>query len=274
MDINNIWEEFMINNSLTEESFAGNNITNQSGGNIDVNIEEHQVAECILFNCKQINYKVTFSNCLKTFEQAQDEINNMFINLHNKFISKLKNNNDLIRISFHHDSFDRRVSLPFMDKYDLSKKNLLSEFNHVIQSYRTINVNNNNSLTADVVIAFNVSGNRKRKINRKPRNPSQKKIKVDEYTQQDRFLNSSGIIPILNDDNFCSIRAIIVAIAFYDSDKNKKDTNLKKNYNSLIKCNSKLLSEKVNEIKTMYNLKDEPSGIPVFQILEKHLEKH
>ena len=272
MNIDDIWRNFLIENNLNEEIFLE---PNQVGGNLDLQIEERGESECILFNCKQINYNIKFSNCLKTFGEAQDEINNMFSELHQRFISKLKTKNDLIRISFSHDSFDSRVSIPFMGLEDLTRTNLQNAFDYVIQSYREITVNENNSFSADIIIAYNVSGSRKRKENRKVRNPKKaKKVKIDEYTQQDRFLNSSGIIPIYNSDNFCAIRAVIISIAYYNKNNDKKNVTLNKLYSQLIKNNSSLLNRQVEEIKIKYKLKDEPGGIILFQILEDNFKDY
>lgn len=161
-------------------------------------------SRCQKFNCDQKVFNINFNNVNKTFEEAQQEITQLFVDLHSKFAS-LMNEKDYIRVTFLHDEFDRPVGYPFMNKKTLMSTNLQHTFENVIQSYRTITMNNHNQLKAMVVIARLPSG-----------------YGLNSDTLQNYFYDSKNIITITNDDNLCLIRAVIVAIDYH---KNKKTMN-------------------------------------------------
>ncbi len=65
---------------------------------------------------------------------------------------------DYIRIVFFHNEFDRPVGYPFMNKSQLETTDLQSTFENVIQSYKQVQVNEDNSLRAAIIIAKMPSG--------------------------------------------------------------------------------------------------------------------
>ena len=83
--------------------------------------------------------------------------------------------NDMLRVIFIHDDFDKAVGTGFMSKKTLTVTNLQERFNSVIQSYRTIDVNKNNSLIAKVVVAHSISGSGRNDIGRKRRSDYENK---------------------------------------------------------------------------------------------------
>ncbi len=60
------------------------------------------------FNCKQQVLEITFGDVFKTFGEAQLEISQMFIDLHEKLLA-LVQNNDYARITFIHKDFEHPI---------------------------------------------------------------------------------------------------------------------------------------------------------------------
>ena len=169
----------------------------QRGGNL-FNITTSFESHSRKFNTEQRVFNISFNAVRKTFQEAQEEIRELFINLHEKFLA-LMGDKDYIRITFLHEDFDRGIGYPFMNKSTFMNANLLNTFENVIQSYKTIEMNNNNSLKAMVCIA---------------RLPSGSSLSATNATQN-FFNESKNIIVIVNDDNFCLIHAVLTAIHWY-----------------------------------------------------------
>ena len=99
----------------------------------------------------------------KTFAEAQNDINSLFKNLHIKMMTLL-NDQDKIRNTFFHEEFSHSIGYPFMDKKQLQTQNLQLKFEAIVQSYRTIQMNTNNKLTAHLIIAHLPAGSGKKRI--------------------------------------------------------------------------------------------------------------
>lgn len=173
----------------------------QRGGNL-FNIATSFQSHSKKFNTEQRVFNISFNSVRKTFQEAQDDIRKLFIDLHEKFLD-LMGDKDYIRITFLHEDFDRGIGYPFMSKTTFTNANLLDTFENVIQSYKTIEMNNNNSLKAMVCIA---------------RLPSGTGFSPSDSTQN-FFNKSNNIIVIENDDNLCLIYAVLTAIYFIDKKK-------------------------------------------------------
>ena len=187
----------------------------QTGGQTnDITINHLFVNQYVGFNCEQHTFECKFKPVNKTFSESFTELNQMFTNLHTKILNLL-HEKDYIRLTFFHEEFKQGIGYPFMSKNQLLKENLQDKFESIIQSYKTINMNTNNSLTAHIIIAHTPSGSG----NKRPSSHS-------FSSQQEYFERESNYITIENEDNYCLILAVIIAIAFVEKDKNlKKLTN-------------------------------------------------
>ena len=209
----------------------------QRGGNL-FNISTSFESHSRKFNTEQRVFNISFNAVRKTFQEAQEEIRELFINLHEKFLA-LMGDKDYIRITFLHEDFDRGIGYPFMNKSTFMNANLLNTFENVIQSYKTIEMNNNNSLKAMVCIA---------------RLPSGSSLSPTNATQN-YFNESKNIIVIVNDDNFCLIHAVLTAIHWYK-------------FKKISRCIKNELSRKVNAIATKLKIKNNNCGINELKKLE------
>lgn len=61
------------------------------------------------FKCSQHVYNVKFNDTKLTFGQGQNQITNMFTEIHEQLLYLLTNNYDKIRITFIHNSFDHPI---------------------------------------------------------------------------------------------------------------------------------------------------------------------
>ncbi|CAF1047476.1 unnamed protein product [Brachionus calyciflorus] len=165
------------------------------------------------FNCSTIVYECKFSTSNKTFAEAHNDLISMFNDLHNEFLNNI-NDNDRIRIVINYQSLERPISLPFLSKKSLTQQNLLSNFEHVAQSYKTVKLNENNALSAVVTIAHIPSGSGRKMNNLKKKQKKNIKKKMlqssEHFSELQKFCNMKpGIKNSYNTDNFCLLRAII-----------------------------------------------------------------
>jgi len=224
-----------------------------TGGNISINFDQLPNSNCARFNCEQHNIKINFGNSSKTFYQAQNDLTDLFVELHAKLLNKMRNN-DFIRLVFYHSDFkEGPIRYPFMSKETFQSINLLNNFNSVVQSYREIKINENQNMHGTAIIAHLPSGS------------GRNSYKNKDYKNQQDFLDNSirSIIPIENNDNLCGLRSVIIAIAVYEKDEQ---------LNFLLKKNSPFLHKRVKKIAKKCNLKNKPMGINEFKILEKYFK--
>jgi hypothetical protein len=182
------------------------------------NIEKEEVvtANCQLFKCNKYQFKVSFRNGFgtKTFGEATEQLTEMFTKLHSDIL-QLMRNKDKVRVVLFHDSLAYPIGYSFMDKEEFVTVNLEDTFFQVIQSYTTVLIESGSSLQADITIARLPSGGTNR--------PS-----IQFESEQDMIDNAIYMEKIVNHDMYCSIRSVLVAIAFYENHQhNFKDTGRK-----------------------------------------------
>ncbi|CAF0975487.1 unnamed protein product [Brachionus calyciflorus] len=96
-------------------------------------------------------------------------------NLTNEFSSPM-GVHDKIRILLYHDSLERPISIPFLKKTNLTSQVQVDSFERVAQLHKELQINENNNLTAHVIIARLPSGSgRKMVISKKKKTPYTKK---------------------------------------------------------------------------------------------------
>ena len=221
----------------------------------DLNIVSSNVGNCKKFNCSQHVFEINFQESNSTFGESNTKINELFSNIHIKTV-ELMNDGDYARIIFIHDDLDHPIGYPFMNKETLLTTNLQTTFDSAIQSYKTITMNKNNSFKAVVVIAHLPSGSN------------------GNYDNQQEYLSDSqNYITVINADNRCGVRAVILAVAFYNSKLTKDKTDIRY-FNNLNRLHSTLLEREVTKISTICNIKDRPCGISEFQKLEVYFKDY
>jgi len=106
-----------------------------------------------------------------------------------------------------------------MNKIQLETTDLLSTFENVTQSYKQVQINEDNSLTASIIIAKMPIGSGGTKT----------KNQNNHKNQQAFFDQSKHTITVQNTDNRCLLKSIIISIAVYDGGEKKLKQLLRQN---------------------------------------------
>jgi hypothetical protein len=254
------------------------------------------------FNLEEILYNVTFNDNDLTFNQASDEIFDMFNSLREEILS-ISRPNDMVNLNIFHNNFAMPINIPFTKARDFNLDLIMGSFENVIQSYKEVVVNYNNSFTAKVMIQQIPSGSGRKKLsNAKKKSYYKKKVKIvttqnpnngivkearlekaktrrkllfkkqriyfkkiyyDASSKVQTILNKKhSISKIPNDDNFCALRAILLAKSQFDLENGLIDKHL-------TKCE---LENELNKIRVSLNFKNEPFGIEEIKRIEFYLK--
>ena len=221
-------------------------------------IIETSTGNCKKFNCEQHMIEINFNHSNKTFSEAKNDITQMFTEIHTKMDSLMKSN-DKIRITFFHDELQEPIGYEFMSKQTLNRTSLQSKFESVIQSYKEVKLNSNNSLRAVIVIAHTPTGTGRPTSNC-----------AYFYNNQQDFLSSRKyIIPVFNDDNFCAARAVLIAIEYQ-----RIKVKLNKKIKAEISINKINKSNKLKRLIKKCKFADKPFGLEEFKKMEVYLKDY
>ena len=175
------------------------------------------------FKCEERTIQLKASNKeLKSFEEAVEFCHNYIESIHSKYVEPL-DENTRIRTVIQHDEFNSAINFPFMKKKDLTARLIFKEMDKVIQSRKNIKaltLEGENRATISFIIAQPISGSGKRKGDKINLPSTRMKLSyVNNNKEYDKAKQS--IKEIFNTDNYCLIRAIIIAIAYYENDPSK-----------------------------------------------------
>jgi len=254
MNADQIWEKVLETNPDYINWYQ--QIPNQYGSGY-VNYGNSVEVDCpksrnlVKYNCQETFVKISFPNVFSSFENANNIIDSSF----KEIIAKIKNEmnvHDKVRIMFNHPSFDNPIKFPFILKSDLKIDYILGKFLQQVQSYRE---NDISELTGGYVIASLPSGSGFQNI---------------DYNSSDDYLtNQKNVFHIINKDNYCALRAIIMGRAFLEE---KKQLKTRHYVDSLKKKNSILLNKLVEKYAKKLKLKDEPLGITQIKKIQLYKE--
>ena len=160
---------------------------------------------------------------LNSFEEAVEFCHNYIDSIHSNYIEPL--DDDIrIRTVIQHEEFDSAINFPFMKKKDLTSRLIFKEMDRVIQSRKNIEaltLEGDKRATISFIIATPISGSGKRKGDAINLPPTRMKLSdVGNNKEYNKVKNS--IKQIFNSDNYCLIRAIVIAIAFIENDSSKR----------------------------------------------------
>jgi hypothetical protein len=243
-DGNNSRLDHVIDQDHDLESGQGDEIDGAKIGNFKIDRVFKNFSK--KYDCNQTTYKISFPTIISTFEDGIFEINEIFKNLHSKLQSLLKPK-DIVRVAFSHSSFPDPVNTPFMSKEDLSEINFLNYFGYIVQSYKTFEINRDNSFFVNIIVAHLPYGTRKRKNLFKKQPHYIKKAKnLKNYKSHQDFCNKNRfIINVINNDNLCGLRAVIIALAYEQKDPKRYQ---------IAKPNSIIIQKKIDSMIKNCNL--------------------
>jgi len=177
------------------------------------------------FKCNERTIQLKASNKeLRSFEEAIEFCHSYIESIHSKYVEPL-DENTRIRTVIQHEEFNSAINFPFMRKKDLTSRLIFKEMDKVIQSRKNIKaltLEGENRATISFIIAEPISGSGKRK-GEEIKLPSTR-IKLSDVGNNKEYNKAKqSIKEIFNTDNYCLIRAIVIAIAYYENDPDKSN---------------------------------------------------
>ena len=194
-----------------------------------------------------------------TFAEALEFLKDMFEQLHKDFVQPVSPN-DKVKLVFEHDQLKDTVWFPYMSPADLTPDLILNTFDRIVQSYKLTSeiMQPRNKFTAKVMVVEMPSGSGS--LYGAP-------IPWDQSNDFDRFLfKSKSIKVILNTDELCLLRAIIVALA---CDSKEKDVR-----NLVARPNSKEFKRRLDQLCNATQIFSGPCGVEHIKIVEDYLKEY
>jgi len=220
------------------------------------------------FKCDERTIQLKASNKeLNSFQEAIEFCHNYIDSIHSQYIEPL-NDDTRIRTVIQHKEFNTAINFPFMKKKDLTSRLIFKEMDKVIQSRKNIQalvLEGDNRASISFSIAQPISGSGKRKGD--AINLPATKMKLSDVTNNKEYNQTKYTIKeILNTDNFCLIRAIVIAIAYYENNPDK--------CNMLQRPTNKKLMAKVLQAAKACNIDNRPCTINDIKNLEIYFKEY
>jgi hypothetical protein len=190
------------------------------------------------------HYKIKFnqqpSNYLSTIEYLHDTISEV--------LSKFKENaenDDKLKIFISHPELSHPISLPFLDKDDLTVEMIVNQISKVLQSNRKLEFDDKITFTTSLLKIPRGSG------------------RLDNF-----IIRKQSIVQVKDEkDNLCALRAIVIAKALAD-----KDILL---YNKIRDSRNNLQTIEARKLAFSLGFSDNtPVGLKEIEIVEKHLNEY
>ncbi len=249
----------------------------QVGGNLILRTPEISEKANKRWNATQKIIKFCLTNAeMNNFFDANENIDLLFAKIFTEYIEPIPANN-MVQYVIDHDTFDQPISSCYMKRNDMTASMLQREFDTVFQSRKKIpenafQDNHELKLIINVLPSRLITGGSNDKAPRKRGRPSlnkqpQKRIcrEKREIINMNDYIEKSRFIHVINADNFCLVRAILIGQAFAD-----KETN---SY-TLIRKNNRELNKRVLEIRQKFLLPDEPLNLTHVKLLKEYLKNY
>ena len=189
-----------------------------------------------------INKEITLKNALTggDFFQANRNVNKFMESLYKVLIEGMTSN-DKIFVVFFHPSLDTPISIPFTYRDDLSPEIIASAFIRVFQSNKTLKIDNNLLIRAKIA-----------------------KIPAGSQSTDPNLFKkfNKSMIPIINKDNLCLLRAFFVGKLIADNSNVKISNYLRKG--------NKQCFIDVQKLAALLNIdQTKPCGIEIIKEIKK-----
>ena len=199
------------------------------------------------FRTTAMNYSVRFNNTeddldlIESYERTQG----IFEELLNDITGGM-NEKDQVRFVLRSTQLDTPISLPFMPVLQLTPERVFSQIERVIQSNRDFRLND--TVVVDLVHVEAPQGEGKK---------GRVHLDIKEFLRSKR-----SVVTILNKDNLCLARALVMAIA-----KIEKDPK----YKSLKSPEKRVQEKRARELHKLANVPLGPCGIPEVKMFQEYL---
>ena len=202
------------------------------------------------FRLTATDYSIRFNNnvddldLLESFERTQQ----IFEHILND-VTEGMNEKDQVRFVLRSDQLETPISIPFMPLHQLTPERIFSHVQRVVQSNRDFRLNDTVNVDIIHVEAPQGSGKKPRTI-----------VNIREYLHKKK-----SVITIVNDDDLCLARALVVAIAKHENEPN---------YKNLTKPGYRIQEKRAKALHTAANVPLGPCGIPEVAMFQKHLTSY
>ena len=196
--------------------------------------------------------------------------------------------NDKIRIVFFHDDFSSCIDIPFVSRDKFTGKLIIDSFENVIQSYKDSYTSSNN-FSATVQIQSLPSGNGRKSLGQKKKQkPYTKVTKINNNILkntnlckiQEHCKNKNSIITVINNDNMCLLRSVLIGIKSLNYKKEKKNLNQEqknkayKEWYNYCYGNDSQLNNQVEYLRTKIFFPETGCGIPELKKIEQYFKEY
>jgi hypothetical protein len=210
-------------------------------------------------NQKTIDYSLN-NHEIENFFEANNLVDSFFQEIYDENIRDI-NQNYFVQYVLDHDSFKNPIRSFYMRRKDFNSHSIMqNEFESVMQSRKKseeFQTNNRFRVIFNIIENKQIQGG----------SSKTKKIckEKKEILNQRDFINNSKVVKIINSDNFCLLRAILVGKAFADKEKNA---------NLLTKRNNRKLNHRVKEYVSKLQLPDRHLNLGDLRIIELYLKEY
>jgi len=214
-------------------------------------------------NQKTIEY-VLNNNEVENFFEASNLVDQFFEEIYDEHIRHL-NSHYFVQYILSHDSFKNPIRSFYMRRKDFSSPTIMqNEFESVLQSRKKPDeVQTHNRFK----VIFNIIENRQIQGGAFDSKKKEKRICKEkrEIINQKDYLKNSRSIKIINSDNFCLVRAVLVGKAFADKEKNAY---------LLLRKNNRILNFRVKELVSTLGLSDRHLNIEDLNVIDNYLKEY
>ncbi len=221
---------------------------------------------------KRISFRLENNEMLNFFE-ANSQLDDFFQSIFDNYMLPI-DENYFVQYIINHDIFDRPISSQYMKRKYITVGMLQGIFDLIIQSRKKNPQNEiqpNHRLSFELNIlpdriirgGMNDMPSNKRSAPEKNLKTKSKRVCKEkrEIINMNDYMEKSRYIRIINADNFCLVRAILIGKAFADKEKNAK---------LLERKNNKKLNGLVSSIVSKLGLPDEFLNIEHIKLLENY----
>ena len=206
---------------------------------------------------REITFKIP-NREMSNFFDANETINNLFEQIFSNYIEPIDADRQ-VQYIIDHDTFDIPITSGYIMRNQITSSMIQNHFEDVFQSRKKQDANtfqDSNSL----VLTLNILPNRQ--IRGGSNEPIKRVCKEKRHFQNMKdLIETSRFIHVVNSDNFCLVRAILIGKAFFDKEKYAF---------TLVRKNNRKLNTLVKEVVQHLKLPDEFLNLMHIKMIEEY----
>ena len=212
------------------------------------------------WNAMRRELRFTIANReVNNFFEANDSINNLFEQIFASYIAPIASDKQ-VQYIIEHDTFDIPITSGYINRDQLTSSMLQNHFEDVFQSRKKQDANTFQDQHS-LIITLNILP--KRQIRGGSIEPNKRVCKEKKhFLNMKDLIDNSRFIHVVNSDNYCLVRAILIGKAFFDKEKYAF---------TLIRKNNRKLNASVKELVDFLKLPDEHLNLTHVKLIEDFL---